>query len=458
MNRRQAKLKKSQFQPLNNKGMTLVELLTALVIVSILMVVMGYIFFSSMNYMTYFGGKRNIKQMTDSIMDYCKTSLTTATSICIRDEEITPEGWDEDDTDYICFKNSADGGMVHTKTISDFYGKSEYDGGKLVATIQYNNSVRPDTETGDTRRTVTISFKFFDQDGALVYKRTRDLDIINLSNRQKDITGEINHTQLQQETAVSNQDKDIYVYFTKKQFSEFKERDICTIFEDIFKQFTKDDKDFYKNGTLVNKYIDINGNGVRQKTNVGPVCNAHGQIMWQFRAMPNNVEDYQDWFGDWNTGSGTDLKNQSLLTMDSKRLADWGIPSLNGKSITSQTFYMVPYMYVNNTEKLDIIYYVYTTYYFDNILAGNPRRTQLIYNNEEDEWDYLPVGTSNANITHIYMSDHEDKSKEVNAFPVDAGTVVTYRVKVGEVERTYTMTIDSSYQIKMFFKKYGKKL
>ena len=60
---------------LNNKGMTMVEIMTALVIVTILMSVLGYIFLSSMNYMTYFGGKRNMKLMLDTMMQQVQDNI-----------------------------------------------------------------------------------------------------------------------------------------------------------------------------------------------------------------------------------------------------------------------------------------------------------------------------------------------------------------------------------------------
>lgn len=429
----------------DNRGMTMVEILTALVIVVMLMSVLGYIFLSSMDYMTYFGGKRNEKLMADSILEYFTDSVSMATDIYLTDTLKTPDGWDEAESAYICFGSQAEGGIVSTNTLDSYFSKELYENRTLSCTLSFDNEVDNAENTGGKNRTVTVSLQFYDGNGELVYKRNRVVNVVNMTYFRENIAGTKNSVELEQKTEVNNTDAPLYLYYKKtpNDGSEYKESEIWQIFQKLYYDNTALDPDMYLTFPEGTK---IATEGTVTKT-IGPVAQRHGLLMWQFRASNEKVYEGQDW-GNLKTAQ----QNHALMEMDPERFSNWGITKLNGIDVTSRKFYMVAYHYVLNQEKCDVLFYVYDSYYFDNLESGKPRVTQLIYNNEEDTWYYLPIGGDALcqSITRGYNS--------FKGLPIDEDKELTYVIKNGEKSTKYTTTFTSSYQIKLFFKKYGTAL
>lgn len=197
----------------NQKGMTMVEILVAILIAAIVIGAMGTVYLTSVCYVRHYGSARQVKMMVDGTLNVLVENITCATEICISDSADPPAGWEVLDTRYFKFEDcSREGqcGVISTERLDELFGTDFFDKGRLLCTLDYENAVNqqsdeplPEGETGG--KNLHITFTFFDAEGTVIYIRDREVDIINLTAWGRDITG----------TAGSNDGKDLYLYYQK---------------------------------------------------------------------------------------------------------------------------------------------------------------------------------------------------------------------------------------------------
>lgn len=419
----------------NNHGMTLVEVLMALLIMSIVLGAMGSIYLVSMKYIDTYTSKRQTKLMIDTTLDAMLNRLTYATQIYISDTPFVPADWEGKACYYYKFDNCREegkGGVVSTEDMEALFDSSLYDNGYLHCIIDFDNH-----NSSSKQKNLFIQLSFYNHKGELVYKRDRQIDIMNMTYGDTDISG----------MKGENKEKDLYIYYRKDVEVTGYEEEIGNIFLQLYNRYTRENPDYYKNFTL-NTTISCEDN---ESIKIGPVNSRSGTIMWQYRASHLAIKPEQN----WGLTIHEENRDKSLLIIENERLQNWGIESLNGKqtAMKENVFYMLPYHFVNISERLDILYYVENTWEFEGEVMGRTRQTQLIYNNEEKKWYYLKIGAGQRCVS--LTAD----GIEYEGFPVKEGVRLqyTYLDEKGSTLKKEAV-IMSSVQIKMFFKTFGEPL
>lgn len=432
----------------NNKGMTLVEVVVTMIILSIIMVALGGVYLSSMENLSHYSDKRTSKMVLDTVSDFCVDNLTYATDVTVACMDTIPEnvddmeipvGWTREETKWITFKKFSDGGRIGFKGIDDIYGDEYYSKGSLDVSITYvNANTEEDSNTKGsdvlTKKNLNFNIGYTDSDGNRTYERDKTLDIINLSWFDKDISGD---------SGLDNSTKNIVIFYRQSEnkintSGQSEELRLWTVMNSIFETTVAKDRDFY---TLhVPQYIisDVDG------SQVGPINNDHGCLGWQYRAS--------DQGGSWKAG----YRVEEFMILTDDKLDELG---LTDKIDSSKTWYLVPYHYVKNTEKCDILFYVHDTYFFDNESnqsgGKQSRLTNLIYNNDEDRWYYFKLNETSGTrgtCTALWINGVAQTGLRPDA-NYESKNVITYTDDYSD-ER-HVVEINSSYQIKQFFRQYG---
>ena len=88
---------------LNNKGMTLVEIIIGFVLLAIILSVMGGVYLSSMQYFTHFSEKRDSKILADSLVNFLQKNVGDATDIYLSGSADVPDGWVDSEENWLCY-------------------------------------------------------------------------------------------------------------------------------------------------------------------------------------------------------------------------------------------------------------------------------------------------------------------------------------------------------------------
>ena len=429
------KIKKKSKSNINNSGMTLVEVMVALLIMSIVLGAMGTVYLVSIKYVDTYTSKRQTKLMIDTTLDTLINGLTYATQIYISNTPAVPAEWEGKTCYYYKVDNyQEDGkcGTVSTENMEALFDPELYQNGFLHCTVDFDNHT-----SQNSQKNLLIQFEFCNQKGEQVYTRNRQIDVINMTYQNSNISG----------TKGENAGKDLYIFYRKDtEMTGTREDALWNVFLQLYDKYTKGNSDYYKN-FILNTTIPCDANS---NIKIGPVYSRHGAIMWQYRASNLTLEPEQNW------GITAETKrDESLLIVDGEKLKNWGIQNLNGKQVSMEenTFYMLPYHFVNTTERLDMLFYVDDTSEFDKEQAGHIRQTQLIYNNEEKKWYYLKIGAGEK------CTSLKAGNIEYSYFPIKEGVNIQYTF-LDESGNSVTKetVIMSSVQIKLFFKTFGEPL
>lgn len=407
----------------DHRGMTLVELLVGIVITTIALTVVGSIFLSSTDFFEHYTTKKEAKMVLDTIYDNVEGQVMYATDLVVSYDEAAPSGWTDTEDHWIGFAPYDNQGYFSQKGLEDVYGSEFYLRGSVLAKISYAN---------DAKKKLSLSLSYQNGDGEILYDRNRTVDILNLSSFSVDIQGQ---------KEASNETKKLYVHYRKNPqavitIADTQEEKVWQTLLRIFQETTVSDKEFYK------KLAERNPGTPPGIGKNGTCGHNYAYLPWQYRADPQG--------NNWTGGES----GQYFLEVPRERLREWGIESLLDAQPAGVTeLFMVPYHYVSNTAECDLLLYAYGSYYFDNETTIK-RGTNLVYIQEEKAWYYFKVNeTAGTKGTCTSLKYYNQNQK---AFPVYAGTNITYTDSVDGREKN--VTISSSFQIKLFFKQYGKKV
>lgn len=143
----------------NKKGMTLVEIIVVLLIMSILLVIMGSLILNAFSYFNKTTDQDINKRSLDSISEYVRSELLYASDVRVQEEKPDEEEWN---TLYII-----DGKLY--KNDETVYSEGFYNHNDLVIKLRGFEQYRLD-----------LNYSFKDDDNANVYSTNDTLELLNL--------------------------------------------------------------------------------------------------------------------------------------------------------------------------------------------------------------------------------------------------------------------------------------
>ena len=173
----------------NQQGFTLVEILSGLVMMTIVLASLGGIYLYAMQYVDQYASKREIKLIVDSTLDIFVEGITYATDIYVSDSNTLPDGWEEAETKSYHFEG-LDGegacGTVSTSEAGVMFDPMLYADRYLVCKLEYDNQVNQisDAPLADdelSMKNMIITFEVYDEYDELIYIRNREVELLNLT-------------------------------------------------------------------------------------------------------------------------------------------------------------------------------------------------------------------------------------------------------------------------------------
>lgn len=143
----------------NKKGMTLVEIIVVLLIMSILLVIMGSLILNAFSYFNKTTDQDIYKRSLDSISEYVRNELLYASDVRVQEEKPDDEEWH---TLYI-----VDGKLY--KNDEQVYSDGFYNQNDLIIKIRGFEKYRLD-----------LNYSFIDSDNKNVYSNSDTLELLNL--------------------------------------------------------------------------------------------------------------------------------------------------------------------------------------------------------------------------------------------------------------------------------------
>lgn len=182
----------------NKKGMTLIEIMVVLLIMSILLVIMGSLILNSFKYFNETTTQDLSKRSLDSISDYIREELLYASDVRVQEEKPNEEEWN----------------ILHVKD-----GKLYKNEEQVFSDIFYDKNELYINVRGFENYRLDIKYTYKDSDGKQVYSTNDTLELLNLKMKIENESNFDPFSNISNATVINDKVK-IYYQKTIKEIEE----------------------------------------------------------------------------------------------------------------------------------------------------------------------------------------------------------------------------------------------